>query len=146
LGLHFVLAVGDGDVEVGDAATILNEPVGALWPLEVVDAALEVLEALLGLLPSVDGGLNNLLKSCCAIDALFAEPMENRCLPKAVIGDGGDNGDGGDDGFGLVEGDGRVRDEGGGGMGGDAAGDVEWQRWEERGGRSTEPDWNWSGV
>jgi hypothetical protein len=116
-----VLAAGDGDAKVGNAAAVFDEPAGALWPLEIVNAALEVFEALLGFLPSVDGGLNNLLKSCRAIDALFAEPMESRCLPKAVIGDGGD------DGFGLVEGDGGVRDEGGGGTGGYAARDVKWR-------------------
>jgi hypothetical protein len=90
---------------------VLDEPVGALRALQLVDPALEVLETLLSLLASVDGGLNNLLESCRAIDAFFAEPMESRCLPKAVIGDGRE------DGLGLVEGDGGVRDEGGGGAG-----------------------------
>jgi hypothetical protein len=134
-----MLAFSEGDAEVGDAAVVLNEPVWALGSLELVDAPLEVFEVFFGLLAGVDGGLNNLLESCRAIDALFAEPMESRCLPKAVIGDGGD------DGLGLIEGNGGVRDEGGGSARRDAAGDVERRRGEERGGRSAEPDWNWSG-
>jgi hypothetical protein len=138
--LHIRLVPADRDAEVGDAAAVFDESVRALWALQVVNAALEVFETLLGLLASIDGGLNNLLESCRAIDAFFAEPMESRCLPKAVIGDGGD------DGLGLVEGDGGVRDEGGGSTGRDAAGDVEWWRGEECRGRSTEPDWNWSGC
>jgi hypothetical protein len=111
LGLHLALAVSDGDAEVGDAAAVLDKLVWALGSLELVNASLEVFEAPLGLLAGDNGGLNNLLESCRAIEALFAEPMESRCLSKAVVGDGGD------DGLGLVEGNGGVSDEGGGGAG-----------------------------